>query len=253
MIRKLLLVAAAIAMPVSAGAVALVSTATPAAAAATINCHVGGTITFASPGLTHNGVATTATTSTTTVTKEVFTKGSTATCSGTGTSLSIKSANTSCSASGETTTVPACTGNPTEFGYDSFDSYASEGVSSIKADVTTIKFKVNSVSYTSTTGSAASDVKIVSCATSATYGSESGYEITGKISAPATSPYHNAVTKFIACIGSATGSHLMTQSGATKPGFVYNLSEGLGTTGPDELINVKTALIDPKESSLNIA
>ena len=63
MIRKLLLVAAAIAMPASAGAVALVGTATVAGAAPTaINCAVSSKVTFASPGLSTKGSVTTATT-----------------------------------------------------------------------------------------------------------------------------------------------------------------------------------------------
>ncbi len=111
MIRKLLLVAAAIAMPASAGAVTLVATAPTAGAAATINCHVAGTVSFATPGLTHNGKVTTATTSTTNVSTETYTKGST-TCSGTGPALKITSTNIKCSASGATTTVPACVGAP---------------------------------------------------------------------------------------------------------------------------------------------
>ena len=97
MIRRLLLVAAAIIMPASAGAVTLVATAPTAGAAATINCHVAGTIYFATPGLTHNGKVTTATTSTTNVSTETYTKGSTA-CSGTGPALAIKSTNIKCSA-----------------------------------------------------------------------------------------------------------------------------------------------------------
>ena len=84
MIRKLLLVAAAIAMPASAGAVTLVATAPSAGAAATINCHVAGTVSFASPGLSHNGtVSATATTDTTSVSAQTYTKGTT-TCAGTG-------------------------------------------------------------------------------------------------------------------------------------------------------------------------
>jgi hypothetical protein len=252
MIRKLLLVAAAIVMPVTAGTVTLVATAAPASAAATINCHVAGTITFASPGLTHNGKVTTATSSTTSVSAETYTKGTTA-CSGTSPSLAIKSTNTKCNASGATTTIPACAGHPTEYGYNSFDSYAKTGVSSVKADVKTVKFTVNKVAYTSTTCTTSGCVAAKTCPTSKTYGSEDGYELKGKITAPSTSPYKNAATTIIVCIGSAQGTHLLTQSKATKPGFVWNLEEGLGTTTADKAITVTKGLIDPLESSLNIA
>jgi hypothetical protein len=252
MIRKLLLVAAAIAMPVSAGAVSLVATAPTAGAAATINCHVAGTINFATPGLTHNGKVTTATTSTTNVTTETYTKGSTA-CSGTGPALAIKSTNIKCSAKGATTTVPACVGHSTENGYDSFDSYATTGVTSIRADVKTVHFTINSVAYTSTTGTSSSSVAVHTCATSKTYGSEAGFEVKGTITAPTSSPYKGAATTVIVCIGSATGNHLLTQSKATKPGFVYNLTQGLGSTTADKQINVVHGLFDPLESTLNIA
>ena len=249
---KLLLVAAAVVMPVSAGAVTLVATAPTAGAAATINCHVAGTITFASPGLTHNGKVTTATTSTTNVSAETYTKGST-TCSGTGPALAIKTANTKCNASGATTTIPACVRHPTEYGYDSFDSYAKTGVSSVKAFTKTVKFTINKVAYTSTTCTASSCVAVHTCPTSKTYGSEAGYELKGNITAPTTSPYKGAAVTAIICIGSVTGNHLLTQSKATKPGFVWNLEEGLGTTTADKAINVIKGLFDPAESSLNIA
>jgi hypothetical protein len=252
MIRRLLLVAVAIAMPVSAGTVTLVATAPTAGAAATINCHVAGTITFAGTGLTHNGHVTTATTSTTSVSTETYTKGSTA-CSGTGPALAIKTANTKCSASGATTTIPACVGHSTEYGYGSFDSYAKTGVSGVKADTKTLKFTINKVAYTSTTCTASSCVAIHTCPTSKTYGSEDGYEIKGTITAPTTSAYKGAATTAIVCIGSAEGSHLLTQSKATKPGFVWNLEEGLGTTTADKAIVVTKGLFDPTESSLNIA
>ena len=252
MIRKLLLVVAAIAMPASAGAATLVATAPTAGAAATINCHVAGTITFASPGLTHNGHVTTATTSTTKVGTETYTRGTT-TCSGTGPALAIKTANVKCSASGATTTVPACKGHPTEHGYGSFKSYAASGVSSVKADVKTIKFTINGKAYTSTTCTTSGCVATHTCPKSKTYGSEAGFELKGKITAPTTSPYHGAATTAIVCLGSAVGTHLRTQSGATKPGFVWNLTEGLGTTTADKAIVVTKSLIDPKESSLNIA
>lgn len=46
MIRKLLLVAAAITMPMSAGAVAIVGTASVSGAATAINCDIAGTVTL---------------------------------------------------------------------------------------------------------------------------------------------------------------------------------------------------------------
>jgi len=258
MIRKLLLVAAAIAMPASAGAVTLVATAPTAGAAATINCHVAGTVSFATPGLTHNGKAVTTTSSTTNVSTETYTKGTTA-CAGTGPALAIKSTNTKCNAKNETTVVPACVGHPTDYGYGSFDSYAASGATTLQADVKTLTFTVNKVKYTSTTSTTKGSVAEVGCPTSKTYGTEAGFEIKGKITAPTSSSYKNAATTVIVCLGSAEGSHLLTQHStkptvnATKPGFVWNLEQGLGTTTTDKSIVVTKSLFDPTESSLNIA
>jgi hypothetical protein len=249
MIRKLLMVAAAIAMPVSAGAVTLVATAGPAGAVGpTINCHDTGKITFAgASGLTHNGYATTATTSTTAVSAQTYTAGSTA-CTGTGPALSIKSTNTLCSASGETTQVPACVGHPTERGYGSFKAYQSGGVSSIGTSVKTITFTVNAHTYTSKTCTTSGCVATHVCPKSATYGTEAGFELKGNITTAGT--YSGAATTAIVCIGAITGTNDKVQAGATKPGFTYNLLQG-ETAG--STITVKTATIDPKESTLNIA
>jgi len=268
MIRKLLLVAAAIAMPVSAGAVALVATAGPAAAVTPINCHDTGTITFyGTSGLTHNGYITTATTSTTAVSAQTYTAGSSA-CTGTGPALSIKSTNTHCNAAGAATEIPACTGHTTsttEYGYSSLKSYQAGGTTSVKADVTTLHFTVNSVAYTSTTCTATTCVGTCTattcvaahaCPKSTTYGTEAGFEIFGKISAPATSPYLHGVTTAIVCLGKITGTFDLKQPGtppATMPGFTYNLLQGELLTSPQDKITIKTATIDPLESSLNIA
>ena len=249
MIRKLLLVAAAIAMPASAGAVTLVGTASPAGAAGpTINCHDTGTITFAgASGLTHNGYATTATTSTTAVSKQTYTAGSTA-CTGSGPALSIKSTNTKCSATGETTTVPACVGHLSEYGYGSFKAYQSGGTSAVKSSVTGITFTVNGHTYTSKTCAASSCVATHVCPKSATYGTEAGFELMGNVTTAGM--YSNAATTAIVCLGAITGTNDKIQTGATKPGFTYNLLQG-ETAG--STITIKTATIDPQESSLNMA
>ena len=126
-------------------------------------------------------------------------------------------------------------------------------MSSIQADVKTFKFTINKVAYTSTTCTTWGCVAVHTCPVSKVYGNESGFEIKGKITAPTTSAYKNAATTVIICLGSATGTHLVTQSKATKPGFVYNLTTGLGKTTADKEIIVTKGLFDPLESSLNIA
>ena len=249
MIRKLLLVAAAIAMPASAGAVTLVGTASPAGAAGpTINCHDTGTITFAgASGLTHNGYATTATTSTTAVSTQTYSAGSTA-CAGTGPALSIKSTNTKCSATGATTTIPACVGNPTKYGYGSFKAYQSQGVSSVGSSVKTITFTINGQTYTSKTCTTTGCVATYICPKSATYGTEGGFELKGAITTAGL--YLGAATDAKVCLGAITGTNDKIQTGATKPGFTFNLLQG-ETAG--STITIKTATIDKAESSLNIA
>jgi len=246
MIRKLLVVAAAIAMPMSAGAVAIVGTSAVAGAAApAINCATAGTVTFAAPGLSHNGAVTLNKTTTTHVTAEKFSKGKSA-CTGTGPGLSITSNNTSCTASGADTTYPACKGHTTGYGYDSWSGYASTGISAVKAAAKTITATVNGVTYTSTTSTASGSVGAATCAKSKTYGSETGYEVKGTITKQSTgTTYLHAATTFVVCLGSVTGTSLTTAAGATKPGFLANFG------GTKNL--VKTALFDPTESSLNIA
>ena len=82
-------------------------------------------------------------------------------------------------------------GHPTENGYDSFDSYAKTGVTSIKADVKTIKFTINKVAYTSTTGTTTGSVAIHTCRDVQDLWSEAGFEVKGKITAPS----HVAIQK----------------------------------------------------------
>ena len=248
------MVAAAIAMPASAGAVTLVATAPNAGAAATINCHVAGTVTFASPGLTHNGKGATTTTSTTKVSGETYAKGTT-TCSGTGPALAIKSANTKCNTKGATTTVPACGGHPTEYGYDSFDSYAASGVSSVKADVKTVKFTINRWRTRRRRARVRKcrllivpDVEGLRCR---------GRVRDSRVRSPLRPRRRTRMLRRRSSSASdrCRGAHLQVSKSpkATKPGFVFNLETGLGTSAPDKLINVTKALIDPLESSLNIA
>ena len=244
MMRKLLLVAAAIAMPASASAVTLVATASPAGALMT-NCHVSGIITFAPAGLSHNGYVTTATTSTTHVSTQTYTPGTTA-CTGTGPALSINSSNTKCSATGATTTIPACIGHLTYYGYGSFKAYQATAASGLLTVTRALHFTINGTTYTSRTCAATGCVAIHTCPTSPTYGMESGYEIKGTITTPPTS----AATVAIVCIGAITGTSLKVQFGATRPGFTYNLLQGQ-TAG--STIRIVTATIDPRESSLSIA
>jgi len=239
MIRKLLMVAAAIAMPVSAGAVALVGTASVAGAVGpTVNCAVASTVTFAPPGLSKSGAVTTATTSATKTATTVLSKGTTASCSGSIAPLTITSKNTKCTGKGLPSSNPACVSG--KYGYGSWANYASGGTSSILTSLPTLAFKVGTVTYTTKNTKAAPDL---SCKASATVGSEIGFTITGAITKQSSgSTYIGAKTTFNACLGLVTGTGLLKQSGKSQPGFLANFNK----TGN----LVKTAVIDKLSSSL---
>jgi len=249
MIRKLLLVAAAIAMPASAGAVALVGTASPAGAVTPITCTVTAVVHFAAPGLTFNGSTTTATTSNTTTSGGVL--GGTScgsTHAGTLSNQTIKTAAIKCTGAGMPSSNPACKAPPPQlYGYDSWKNYASSGVSSILASLPNISFKVGTTTYTAHNTAAAELLpNAAGCGTGTTgLGKEVGFKITGKITT--AGPYLNAVSTLKACLGKVTGLHLVAaHAPATVPTFFYQINgaTNLGNT-------TQTSTIDPAHSSLS--
>ena len=193
MFRKLLVVAAAIAMPVSV--VAVVGTTAGAAAASgsgPISCKIASKVTFASPGLSIAGAVSTATTSTTTAAGlSVSGTG----CTGSSGTISIKSASTKCTGKGTPSPYTACkTG---DYGYDSWHSYIVSGTSSIKTALKTFDFTLDGNAFKTTTTTASS----LSCT-----GGEVGFKIVGKVTAP--SAYLNKVSTISACLGAVTGTGL---------------------------------------------
>ena len=130
MIRKLLLVAAAIA-PVGTATVTVAGTSGVASATPpTINCQVNGTVTFALPGLSKAGATTTATTETTSTGTVTLSKGTTA-CTGSSPAQHIKTATVKCTGAGTPTSNTACKAPPPQlYGYDSWNNYATTGTSS---------------------------------------------------------------------------------------------------------------------------
>ncbi len=243
MIRKLLLVAAAIAMPASAGAVALVGTASPAGAVTTITCGVTGIVHFAAPGLSKSGAVTTATTESTTTTGGVLNGAACgSTHAGTLANQTIKSATTACTGTGLPASNPACvTGKR---GYDSWANYVSGGTSSILTSIPNISFKVGATTYTAhNTAAAALLPNAAGCGTGTTApnGKEVGFKITGTITTAGV--YHNAVSTLRVCLGKVTGTHLITTAPATVPTFDANL----GKTG--NLVTSST--IDVAHSSVS--
>ncbi len=242
MIRKLLLVAAAIAMPASAGAVALVGTASPAGAVTPVTCSVTGIVHFAAPGLTKAGSVTTATTESTTTTGGVLAgAGCGTTHAGTLPNQNIKSATTPCTGTGLPVSNPACVSG--KKGYDSWANYVSGGTSSILTSLPNVSFKVGATTYTAhNTAAAALLPNAAGCGTGTTApnGKEVGFKITGKITTAGA--YLNAVSTLKVCLGKVTGTGLITTAPATVPTFFANL----GKTGN----KVVTSTIDAAHSSL---
>jgi hypothetical protein len=231
MIRKMLVIAAAIAMPVS---VIAVSGVTAGAASKpppdpAITCAVTATVTFASPGISKAGSASTAKTSATTTSGESFsTKGSDGACSGTAPGNTITTKSVKCTGVGTPTSNTACPGKkPTMYGYGSWSNFETEGTTSIQKALKTISFTINGIAYTSKTSSAAD----IGCA-----GGEVGFSVTGAISAPKQDKGQSSVLD--ACLGAVTGT------GLASPETFANQINGTGT--------VKTATLDPATSTVAI-
>ena len=205
MFRKLLVVAAAIAMPVSIVAVSggIASAAGPKGGPA-ISCAVASTVTFAAPGLSKAGAVSTAKTSTTKTGSLVF---SGAGCSGTGAGHSITTAATKCTGTGKPAPYTKC--KVGDYGYDSWSGYISTGVSSIKTALPTISFTLNAKNFTvKTTAVAATSCKVSSTVT------EVGFKVTGTVTAPAT--YVGATGTLTSCLGAVKGTGLTSTTNFAK-------------------------------------
>jgi hypothetical protein len=230
MIRKMLVVAAAIAMPLSviaatggtAGAKGVKPPPDPA-----ITCAVTATVTFAPPGISNAGSADSSKTSDTTTSGESFTtKSGQSACSGTALNNVISSKSVKCAKKGpQPSSNTAC--EPGEYGYGSWANFASGGTSSIQKALKDISFTINGINYESKTSSSAE----ISCA-----GGEFGFSVTGSISAPKVDKGQSAV--LTACLGAVTGT------GLNSPATFSNNIGGPGT--------VATATLDPATSTVAI-
>jgi hypothetical protein len=234
MIRKLLVIAAAIAMPVSAVAAIGVTSGVAAAKGAVspdpgVTCTASATVTFASPGLSQAGATTTAKTTATTTTPTAF--GGSKCTGGSSTGYTITSKATKCAKKGtQPASNPACA--PGFYGYDSWANFTSGGTTSIQKALKKLSFTVNGIAYqTKTSGS--SEVVGGVC------GSEVGFQINGAVTAPKQDKGQTAV--LTACLGDITGTGLAP--GETT--FFDAASTQVGT--------VETAAIDPADSTLVIA
>jgi len=193
MLRKFLVVAAAIAIPVSAIAItggAVSGAHAIANGSGPIKCSITSTVTFAPPGLSIAGAVSAASTSTTTASGLVV---SGTGCSGSSAKISIKSASTKCTGNGTPSPYTAC--KIPDYGYDSWHSYIATGTSSIKTALAHFNFTLNGNAFKTTTTAAAA----LSCTSS-----EVGFKITGKVTAPAS--YLNKISTISACLGKVTGT-----------------------------------------------
>jgi hypothetical protein len=231
MIRKMLVVAAAIAMPLSviaatgatAGAKGVKPPPDPA-----ITCAVTATVTFASPGISNSGSVSTSKTSTTATSGESFTtKSGQSACSGTAPNNAIVSKSVKCAKKGpQPSSNSACV--PGEYGYGSWSNFESTGTSSIQKALKTIHFTINGIAYETKTSSAAA----IGCA-----GGEVGFSVSGTVAAPKVDKGQTAVLD--ACLGAVTGT------GLNSPQTFANNIGGPGT--------VATATLDPATSTVAIS
>ena len=218
MIRKMLVIAAAVAMPAAAlagvtavGSSAIASAKTPVAS---IECPLTGTVTFAKPGLSKGGAITN---------KTVEDSSTTVTPSGSCGTKSIKekiaTATTECAF--PTTTPTVCTGvtalSKDKYYYDTDSSFTSAGVSSIVASLSTKGIKAvdngNTVTLKvgDTGGQTASSVL-----PGGVCGSDAGFQLTGGTS--------NASLTYVlnVCLTTDTGT-------GTTGSFLADIASSTGT------------------------
>jgi hypothetical protein len=237
MLRKILLLAAAVALPV--GILTLAVSGGVASASKPVNgpvgCSISAKVTFASPGISNSGSESTKTTSTTSTADETLTNGETA-CSGTGKALKITSASTECTGNGEPSSNPACTtgGKKQEYGYNSWNNYETTGTSSL-GSITSLAFTINSIKYTVVPSSSGP----TSCTDASVPGGvEVGFKFTGSVSKPTQDAGQSAT--LIACLGATTGT-------GTSTDCQENFEQCIGNAG-----TVATATVDPATSTIDI-
>jgi hypothetical protein len=242
MIRKLLVVTAAVAMPISTvaaiGATGGVAGAkSPVPPDPGVTCSVSSTTTFAAPGLSVNGqvgtgVKTTVSTTSATTFGPVGGNG----CTGTGAGSTITSKTVKCTKGqpGQPTTNPGCDGVKGTEGWDSWGDFLAPGnLATLQKALKKLSFTINGIAYETKTSGATTILPGGLCGSS-----EVGFQLTGAVKAPKQDKGQSAVLN--ACFGAATGSDLV------GPTFLDNINAPEPTT-------VATASIDPALSTVVIA
>jgi hypothetical protein len=228
MIRKLLLVAAATAMPLGAVAVTGIATSGVAGAAGP-TCTVSGTVNFAPPGISKNGSASASKSSTTTTSATTF---GGAGCSGGSGPNTITTKSTKCDkhTAGQPASNPACT--PGNYGYGSWSNFVSGGTTSIQKALKKLTFTLNSVTYKTKTTAASEILPGGACG-----GSEVGFKIVGTVTSPKAAKGQTSTLN--ACLGAITGSGL-------------NPGDNFLAAAVDQIGTVATAAIDPAFSTVTV-
>lgn len=221
MIRKLLMIGAAAAIPLGAVSVDAV-VGNVAGAVSSVTCSVSSTVTFAKPGITYTGTASKKTTSLTKTSNPVL-GGAGCPAKSKGKGLKITSTNPSCATASPP--VPGCSAKDPYY-YGSAGLFASTGPSSLNGLTQLVQFGKVKVSLHVTSSSA------TGCA-----GGEAGFAISGTASGGGYSSFSET-----ACLGTDTGTgttgHFTADYGAIAGG-------GSGI--------IATAAIDPATSSLTVS
>ena len=189
MLRKIVLIAAAVAIPMGATAVSAVAqSGTAGATALAITCKsTAGAVNFASPGVSNHGSFSSSPTSTTTTTTSTFSCGS----AGTGTAKPQNIVTNSTQCTGTNTPVTGCTAG--QYNYDSTNEFTNSA-STLWQSLPKLKVVVGATTYTSKSSSSSATV----CS-----GGEAGFVIKGKLTAPAA--HAGEATKLSVCLGSDSG------------------------------------------------
>ncbi len=223
MIRKLLMVGAAAAIPF--GALAVGAIGGGVASAATLTCTESATITFASPGIDYAGYATSATSTTTNVSASTLGGGG---CTGSGPALAIVSKNSKCA--GVTPAVPGCSKTHKDY-YDSAAGFASNA-GSLAKEVKGLSLTVNGNTW-------AVKVKTSSAASTCPAG-EVGFQLNGTVKSATSKLYKNIVVA--TCL-----------LGDTGPGTTGNFLTDYGTALGGGTDQIQTATIDPGGSTITLS
>lgn len=208
MLRKMLLIASAVAIPMGATAVtAVAQSGTAGATPLAITCKVTtGTVTFAAPGLSQNGSFEAASTSTaTTSTVKYKCTPPAAGVVGTTKPLSIVTASTQCL--GTDNPVVGCTSG--QYNYDNAGAFAGNA-STLWSDIGTLKIKIGATTYTT---NLQSSTLATTCASG-----EVGFNLKGKLTAP--SAHAGETSKLTTCL-----------SGDSGPGTTGSFVNDLGQPG----------------------